>query len=178
VVRSDFFAWANSFDLWAIEQGQLDSGAAQARTIFRPSHQIRFLVQIAEQRTKLKEPEPALLCLAEVEQSLDKLDVHSRLHFAVEIVEEMARLDSERAYYAAARPVEEINQAGAGKSAPTYQDGPDLMVASDLLGSENFSLLAKADFSAALGLAQSIVRPETSIAAQLAVCRGVLSRKQ
>ena len=160
----------------AIEQGQLDSAAAQARTLSEPSHQIRFLVQIAEQRTKLKEPEPALLCLTEAEQLLDKLNVDSRLHFAVEIVEGMARVDSERAYQSAARLVEEINKVGQSKSTPNpYRDGPDLMVGSNLLASQSFSLLAQADFNAALALAQSIVRPETSIAAQLAVCRAVLS---
>jgi len=49
---------------------------------------------------------------------------------------------------------------------------------SNLLASESFGLLAEADFDAAVALAQSIVRPETSIAAQLALCRWVLSRKQ
>jgi len=42
----------------------------------------------AEQRTKLKELEPALLFLTEAEQLLDKLDIHSSLNFAMEIVEE------------------------------------------------------------------------------------------
>jgi hypothetical protein len=127
----------------------------------------------AEQRTKLKELEPALLFLTEAEQLLDKLDIHSSLNFAMEIVEEMARLDSERAYQRPLASVEEINKAGASKSGPgPYHEGPDLMVGSNLLANKSFSLLAEADFSAALALAQSIARPETSIAAQLAVCRG------
>ena len=54
----------------------------------------------------------------------------------------------------------------------------DLMVAGSLISSQSFSLLAEADFGAALALAQSIVRPETSIAAQLGVCRAVLSDAQ
>jgi len=48
------------------------------------------------------------------------------------------------------------------------------MVASTLLSSQSFTLLAKADLNAALALAQSIVGPETSIAAQLGVCHAVL----
>jgi len=160
----------------AIEQGQLDNASAQARTLTEPSYQIPFLIQIAEQHTKRKEPEPALLCLTEAEQLLDKLDVRSRLNFALEILEAMARLDAERAYHSAARLVQEINKAGTSKSEPSPQrNGPDLMIATNLLKSESFSLLAEADFNAALALAQSIVRPETSIAAQLAVCRAVLS---
>ena len=160
----------------AIEQGQLESASAQARTLPEPSRRIPFLIQIAEQHTKRKEPEPALLCLTEAEQLLDQLDPHFRLNFEVEIVEKMARLDSERAYQSAARLVEEINKAGVTKSGPSpYRDGPDLMAANSLLGSQSFSLLAEADFNAALALAESIVRPETSIAAQLGVCRAVLS---
>jgi hypothetical protein len=159
----------------AIEQGQLESASAQARTLPEPSR-IPFLIQIADKYTKLKASEPALLCLTEAEQLLDQLDPHFRLVFEVEIVEKMAKLDSERAYQSAARLVEEINKAGVTKSGPSpYRDGPDLMVANTLLGSQCFVLLAETDFSAALALAQSIVRPETSIAAQLGVCRGVLS---
>ncbi|MGH9427981.1 MAG: hypothetical protein ACRD2L_16985, partial [Terriglobia bacterium] len=162
----------------AIEHGELESASAQARTLPEPSQRIPFLIQIADQHTKRKEPEPALLCLIEAEQLLDKLDVHSRLNFAVEIVEKMARLDSERAYHSAARLVEEINRAGASKSGPSpYRDGPDLMIANNLLSSQSFGLLAEADFNAALALAQSIVRSETSIAAQLAVCRAALANR-
>lgn len=160
----------------AIEQGQLDSAAAQARTLTEPAQQIPFLIQIAEQHTKHKEPETALLCLTEAEQLLDRLVVHSRLSFRVEILEKLAKVDPERSYQAAARLVEEINRAGANKSGPSpYRDGPDLMIASKLLRSQSFTLLAETDFGAALALAQSVVRPETSIAAQLAVCRAVLS---
>ena len=75
--------------------------------------------------------------------------------------------------------VEEINKVGHSKSTQSpYRDGPEVMVGSNLLASESFGLLAEADFNAAVALAQSIVRPETSIAAQLALCRWVLSRKQ
>jgi hypothetical protein len=162
----------------AMEQGQLDSAAAQARTLSEPSRQVSFLIQIAEQHTKRKEPEPALLCLAEAGQLLDKLEVHSRLSFALDIVGKMTALDSERAYHSAARLVEEINRAGASKTGPSYfREGPDLAVASNFLGSRSFALLAEADFDATLALAQSIARPETSIAAQLAVCQGVLTGK-
>jgi len=160
----------------AIEQGQLESASAQARTLPELSRRISFLIQIADKHTKLKSPEPALLCLTEAEQLLDQLEPHFRLNFEVEIVEKMARLDSERAYHSAARLVEEINKAGGSKSEPSpYRDGPDLMIANNLLSSQSFALLAEADFGAALTLAQSIVQPETSIAAQLAVCRAVLS---
>ena len=160
----------------AIEQGKLESASAQARTLPEPSRRIPFLIQIAEQHTKSKQPEPALLCLTEAEQLLDQLDPHFRLNFEVEIVEKMARLDSERAYQSAARLVEEINKAGVTKSGPSpYREGPDLMVANTLLSSQSFGLLAEADFNATLALAQSIVRPETSIAAQLAVCRAILT---
>jgi len=160
----------------AIEQGQLESASAQARTLSETSRRIPFLIQIADKYTKLKASEPALLCLTEAEQLLDQLEPHFRLHFEVEIVEKMARLDSERAYQSAARLVEEINKAGVTRSGPSpYRDGPDLMVANTLLSSQSFALLAEADFNAALALAQSIVRPETSIAAQLGVCRAVLS---
>jgi hypothetical protein len=161
----------------AIEQGQLESASAQARTLPEPSRRIPFLIQIAERHMKLKAPEPALLCLTEAEQLLDQLDLHSRLNFEVEIVERMAQLDSERAYQSTARLVEEINKSGVSKSDPSpYRDGPDLMIANSLLSSQSFVLLADVDFNAALALAQSIVRPETSIAAQLAVCRAVLSK--
>lgn len=163
----------------AIEQGQLESASAQARSLREPSRRIPFLLQIADEHTKLKATEPALLCLTEAEQLLDQLDPHFRLNFEVEIVEKMARLDSERAYQSAARLVEEINKAGTAQSVPSpFRDGPDLMVANSLLRSQSFTLLAEADFSGALALAQSIVRPESSIAAQLAVCRSVLSKSE
>jgi len=160
----------------AIAQGELESASAQTRTLTVPWQQIRFLIEIAEQHIKRKEVEPALLCLTEAEQSLSKLPIHSRSKFALEIAERMAKIDSEHAYQSAARLVEEINRAGVSKAGPgPYHDGPDLIIANDLLRSSCFKLLAEADFSAALALAQSIVRPETSIAAQLAVCRAVLS---
>jgi len=85
-----------------IEQGQLESASAQARTL-PESSRIPFLIQIADKYTKLKASEPALLCLTEAEQLLDQLDPHYRLVFEVEIVEKMAKLDSERAYQSAAR---------------------------------------------------------------------------
>lgn len=162
----------------AIEQGQLDSASAQARTHTDASQQIRFLIQIAQKRLSQKESEPALLCLIEAEQLLGKLDVYSRLTYAAEIVEKMARLDSERSFHSGARLVEEINKAGAGSSVPSpYRDGPDLLIANSFLHGESFVLMAEADFDAALALSQSIARPETSIAAQLAVCRAALSNK-
>jgi hypothetical protein len=99
------------------------------------------------------------------------------LNFEVEIVEKVARLDSERAYQSAARLVEEINKSRMSKSGPSpYRDRHDLMIANSLLSSQSLPLLAETDFGGALALAQSIVRPETSIAAQLAVCRAVLSK--
>ena len=160
----------------AIKQGQLDSAAAQARTLTEPFRQIPFLIQIAEEHTKRKAPEPALLCLSEAEQLLDKVPGPSRLNLAVDLVEKFARLDSERAYQSAARLVEEINQAGVSNSGSIlYRSGPDLVIASKLLSSRCFTWLAETDFGAALALAQSIVRPETSIAAQLGACRAVLS---
>ena len=163
----------------AIKQGQLDSVAAQARTVPEPSCQIPFLIQIAEEHTKRKAPEPALLCLSEAEQLLDKVPGPSRLNLAVDLVEKFARLDSERAYQAAARLVEEINQAGVSNSGSIlYRSGPDLVIASKLLSSRCFIWLAETDFGAALALGQSIVRPETSIAAQLAVCRSALSKPE
>jgi hypothetical protein len=163
----------------AIAQGQLDSASAQARTLPEPSRRIPFLLQIAEQHTKRKETDLALLCLTEAEQLLDHLDPHFRLNSEVELVEKMARLDYERAYQSAARLVEETNKAGVSKSSPSpFRDAPDLMVAGSLISSQSFSLLAEADFGAALALAQSIARPETSIAAQLGVCRAVLSDAQ
>ncbi len=174
-IRSEL-ATKQVFD--AIEQGQLDSASAQARTHPDASQQIRFLIQIAQKRLNQKESEPALLCLIEAEQLLGKLDVYSRLTYAAEIVEKVARLDSERSFHSAARLVEEINKAGARSSVPSpYRDGPDLMIANSFLHGESFSLLAEAGFDAALALAQSIARPETSIAAQLAVCRAALSNK-
>ena len=163
----------------AIKQGQLDSAAAHARTLADPSRQITFLVQIAEAHTKRKEPEPALRCLTEAEQLLIKVPGSSRLGLAVDIVETFAKLDSERAYHSAARLVQEINQAGVSQSGPgPYHNSPDLAIASKLLSSRSFTRLAEADFGAALALAQSIVRLETSIAAQLAVCRSALSKAE
>jgi hypothetical protein len=163
----------------AIKQGQLDSAAAQARTLTEPFRQIPFLIQIAEEYTKRKAPEPALLCLSEAEQLLDKVPGPWRLNLAVDLVERFARLDSERAYQSAARLVEEINQVGVSNSGSIlYRGGPDLVIASKLLSSRCFIWLAETDFGAALALAQSIVRPETSIAAQLAVCRSTLSKPE
>jgi len=163
----------------AIAQGQLESASAQARTLPEPSRRVPFLLQIAEQHTKRKETELALLCLTEAEPLLDHVDSHFRLNLEVELVEKIARLDYERAYQSAARLVEEINKAGVSESGPSpFRDAPDLMVAGSLISSQSFSLLAEADFGAALALAQSIVRPETSIAAQLGVCRAVLSDAQ
>src|SRR5262249_43568738 len=129
-----------------------------------------------DKHTTLKASEPALLCLTEAEQQLDQLEPYFRLNFEVEIVEKMAKLDSGRAYQSAARLVDEINKASVTKSGPSpYREGPDLMVANPLLSSQSFVLLAETDFSAALALAQSIARPETSIVAQLAVCRSALA---
>jgi len=160
----------------AIAQGELESASAQARTLTVPWQQIRFLIEIAQQHTKRKEVAPALLCLTEAEQSLAKLAGHSRSKFALEIAEKMAKIDAARAHHSAARLVEEINRAGVSKVGPgAYHDGPAVVIAHDLLRSDCFKLLAEADFNAALALAQSIVRPETSIAAQLGVCRAVLS---
>ena len=67
----------------------------------------------AEQHTKLKELEPALLCLTEAEQLLDKLDIHSSLNFAM-------------AYQSAARLVEEINSGREQKRAKSLPRGPRL----------------------------------------------------
>lgn|GEM_PF-2662049 len=160
----------------AIKQGQLDSAAALARTLTEPSRQIPFLIQIADEHTKRKATEPALLCLSEADQLLDKVSGPWRLSLAIDLVEKFARLDSEHAYQSVARLVEEINHAEVTDGRRTlYRGGPDLVIASKLLSSRCFTWLAEADFGAALALAQSIVRPETSIAAQLGVCRAVLS---
>jgi len=160
----------------AIKQGQLDSAAAQTRPLTEPSRQIPFLIQIAEEHTKRKAPELALLCLSEAEQLVDKIPGPSRLSLAVDLVEKFARLDPERAYHSAARLVEAINHAEVSDGRRTlYRGGPDLTIASKLLSSRCFTGLAESDFSAALALAQSIVRPETSIAAQLGTCRAVVS---
>ena len=153
----------------AIKQGQLDSAAARLGPLPNLPVRFPFSFKSAEEHTKRKAPEPALLCLTEAEQLLDKIPGPSRLNLAVDLVENFARLDSERAYHSAARLVEEINQAGVSNSGPSpYRNRPDLVIASKLLSSRSFTRLAEADFGAALALAQSIVRPETSIAAQLA----------
>jgi len=163
----------------AIKQGQLDNALTLTRSLTDPTRQITFLIQIAEEHTKHKAPEPALLCLSEAEQLLDKIPGPSRLNLAVDIVESFAKLDSERAYHSAARLVQEINQAGMGQSGPSpYRNSPALAITSKLLSNRSFTRLAEADFNAGLALAQSIVRPETSIAAQLAVCRSALSKPE
>jgi len=165
----------------AIEQGQLDTALALTRSHSDASQQIHFLTQIAQKQIDRKKPNEALLSLVEADQLLNRLpDAFSRAYFAAEIMEKMAMSNPELSFSSVARLVEEINKASGISEEPKpllpppNRDPLDPTTYSLLTG-KGFGLLAKADFDAALAAAQSIIQPETSIAAQLSVCRAALS---
>ena len=108
-----------------------------------------------------------------------------RLYTLASIADIGAELDPGCGFILMATIVREINQMVArslekpdpnsGNDTAARHSDSDFVFVNALLQSKALRCLARADFEAALALAQSILPQQSSIAAQLSVCRGVLN---
>jgi hypothetical protein len=168
----------------ALDRNDLDTAYAELKNLSGPLDKARFLTQMAQKLLNQKDNTRAAQWLLEAEQLAGKAeDGSGRVHQLLYTAEVIVQLDSDRGLSLMTSIVDEIN-AESRKAAETKTDqeavrpdrGPDLLIASTLLENQVFPHLARVDFEVALSLAQSIIPAEGSVAAQLGVCRGVLTQ--
>jgi hypothetical protein len=136
-------------------------------------------------RKELVHDTRAIQWLTEAQELAGKADHNLKFYTLVSIADVAAELDPDRGFIQMTTIVREINQSSArshetadtesGQDIAIRRADSDAAIANTLLQSKTFTYSARADFDAALALAQSILPQQSSIAAQLGVCRGVLN---
>jgi hypothetical protein len=111
-----------------------------------------------------------------------------RTQHLMTLVGVVAIIDANRAFEAMATAIEEFNRAGFVPEWDKYQDmangGEDpnaitrIYIGLRNVSESNFQLLGSLDLDRALGIAQQLKMREASALAQLALCRGALSKLQ
>jgi hypothetical protein len=137
-------------------------------------------------RKELVHDTRAIQWLTEAQELAGKADHNLKFYTLVSIADVAAELDPDRGFIQMTTIVREINQSSArshettgtesGQDIAVRRADSDVAIANTLLQGKAFTHWARADFDAALARAQSIQPRQSSIAAQLGVCRGMLAR--
>jgi hypothetical protein len=172
----------------AIEGGDTERAYKYTSGVTDLSQHIRILQEIARKMVDKKEDDRAVEVVNESIRLIQNLsDKSGRAEALLALAGTAARLSPGKGFDVMQSAVDAINRAEFGPhwtGQTTYKktklDEPPQTIREvngleDLEFSASFPILARADFSKALALAQAIRMNEASLLAQLAVCRGALS---
>jgi hypothetical protein len=155
----------------ALSRQDYHTAATHARALPSPTQRASLFVQLAHALSGEKLTGQAVEMLLEAERSLkESPQGPERAQALMTVAGVLARLDAMRGFELMPAVVEAINRADEAAKASA---GPELEAAAI---AEAFSSLARADFSRAWELAAGISRKETSLAAQVALCVGLLGK--
>jgi hypothetical protein len=155
----------------ALSRQDYHTAATHARALSSLTQRALLFVQLAHALSGEKLTGQAVEMLLEAERSLkESPQGPERAQALMTVAGALARLDAMRGFELMPAAVEAINRADEAAKASA---GPELEA---VALAEAFSSLARADFSRAWELAAGISRKETSLAAQLALCVGLLSK--
>jgi hypothetical protein len=170
----------------ALARNDLDAAYQSLKDLSEPSQKAQFLTQMAQKLHDHKDDPRAMQWLTEAEELAGKADQNLKFYTQVSIADVTAELDPDRGFIQMTTIVREINQSSArshetadtesGQDIAIRGVDSDVAIANTLLQSKTFTYLVRADFDAALALAESILHQQSSMAAQLGVCRGMLAQ--
>ncbi len=178
---------ASRLVMQSMKQDDPETAYRYLKDVSSADEQTRLLLTIAKGLVDKKEHALAIERLLEAEGQALKIENRSNdiyLLLLLNVADTMVGLDAVRGLNILRSVVKEMNQYTEGSSRTAQaevrrstgqlnQPG-HLVHPSNLVRSRAFSVLAREDFGVTLSLAQSIVPAELSLAAQVAVCRGVL----
>jgi hypothetical protein len=170
-----------------ISEGQIDYALAVARCIESDTSRVEALVTLSGAVLASKDRVRATELLNEAESySVKALPTPSRAHSLLKIASSFSAFDVVRGFEVMQTAVKAINEASARPEGGKRGQSPDASGADDTrqiklaepYDSElesTLAVLARADFDRALLLAQQLSGKDTSVVAQIAVCRGALA---
>lgn len=172
----------------AIRNGETERAYRYANEMTDLNEQIRMFQEIAGKLIDQKETTRAAEAVSETARLIQHLsDQTSRAEDFLILAGIASRLSPARGFEVTQSAVEAINKTEFGphwsdrtiykgtKTPEITESEREVSGLEDLEFGGSFSVLARADFSKALSLAQTIKMKEASLLAQLAVCRGVLT---
>jgi hypothetical protein len=171
-----------------IAGGQIEDGVAVARCIEADTPRVEALVMLSGAALASKDRVRATELLNEAEgYSIKARPTLSRAHSLLRIASSFSAFDVVRGFEVMQTAVKAINEIAVthddGKRPPSHEatGGAERFKLSQLNDSEfesTLAVLARADFDRALLLAQQLSGKDTSVVAQIAVCRGALANQQ
>lgn len=170
-----------------IAEGQIEDGVSVARCIESAAPRVEALVMLSVAALASKDRARATELLNEAESySMKSPPTLSRAHSLLKIASSFSTFDVVRGFEVMQMAVKAINEVAARPESSKRQQsleasnasGAGQFKLSELYDSEfesTLAILARADFDRALLLAQQLSGKETSVVAQIAVCRGALA---
>ena len=170
-----------------IAEGQIEYAIAVARCIESDTPRVEALVTLSGAVLASKDRVRATELLNEAEgYSVKARPTPSRAHSLLKIASSFSAFDVVRGFEVMQTAVKAINEASARPEDGKRAQPPEASAANDarqmklgeLYDSElesTLAVLARADFDRALLLAQQLSGKDTSVVAQIAVCRGALA---
>lgn len=168
-------------------EGRIEDAVAIARRIDDGSARVEALVMLAGSALALKNRPRAVEILHEAENNSARLRAAAaRVDSLLKVAGAVSAFDTARGFEIMHSVVKAINeaaaqqedprQAGSPKASSPATDARESMIGANysMVLESTLAILARADFERALSVAQQIEIKETSVAAQLAVCRGGL----
>lgn len=163
----------------SLEKGEIEQAAKYLRNIKDPDSLTRGLIGIARSAITQQKTPQAKRYLEEARQTLKQVaDQETRAWLMVAIANAEAKLDSSRGLREMEATVELLNRIGWGEGNGSGMGPGGITLRMNTYDfSEGLMLLARADFSRALSLANRMRQKEASDFALLAVCRGILRKE-
>jgi len=173
-----------------ITEGQIEDAAAVARCIEAETPRVEALVMLSGAALASKDRVRATELLNEAESySIKARPTLPRAHSLLKIASSFSAFDVVRGFEVMQTAVKAINEIGSIQNDNKRTQSREASNASDteqfklnkLRDSEfesTLAVLARADFDRALLLAQQLSGKDTSVVAQIAVCRGALANQQ
>jgi hypothetical protein len=153
---------------FAITRGNIDTAYLHSRKVKDLRDRIELLCQVARLLQDNKEPDRTLEIINEAEKSIEKeKNGPDKVVTLLRVANAATRLKPARGFEVMKSAIKAINQARRSDGTYTVAIGYDDF-------DNNLLLLAKTDFARSLELTKSIKLKDGLIAAQVAVCRGVL----
>jgi hypothetical protein len=157
-------------------EGQIDDAVAIARRLASSVERIEALVRIAGAALALKDKVRATELLNEAEVESMKLPARAaRSRILLSVASSFSAFDLQRSFEVLQGAVKSLNGLPPAPEAEKKRQAAGFDELYQMGFESTFAALARKDFDRALFLAQQLSDEETSVLAQLAVCRGGLS---
>ncbi|HYP25494.1 MAG TPA: hypothetical protein VE262_02140 [Blastocatellia bacterium] len=157
-------------------EGQIDDAVAIARRLASSVERIEATVRIAGAALALKDRVRATELLNEAEGESVKLQARAaRSRILLSVASSFSAFDLQRSFEVLQAAVKSLNGPAPAPEAGKKPQGAGFDELYQMGLESTFAALARRDFDRALFLAQQLSDEETSVLAQLAVCRGGLA---